>query len=65
MSNSNKIPKVEILGKSRGLIKRTKTVGIYLSKEEVEILKRQARDRGLSVPAYIRMLIRQHGERGL
>jgi len=49
------------MGGSRGLIKRTKTVRIYMSKEEVEMLKRQARNHGLSVPAYIRMLIRQEG----
>ena len=53
------------MGSKRGLIKRTKAVGIYLSKEEVKMLKRQARNHGLSVPAYIRMLIRQHRERGL
>lgn len=41
-----------------------KTVKVYLSKEDVEMLKRKARGRGLSVPAYIRMLIRQRRERG-
>ena len=47
------------MGGSRGLIKRTKTVRIYMSKEEVEMLKRQARNHGLSVPVYLRVLIHQ------
>jgi hypothetical protein len=31
------------MGSKKGLIKRNKTIGFYLSKEEVEMLKRQAR----------------------
>jgi hypothetical protein len=41
-----------------GGIKRTKTVKIYLSKAEAGMLKRQARNNSLSVPDYVRKLIR-------
>jgi predicted DNA binding CopG/RHH family protein len=44
---------------TRRVDKRSKTVKFYVSKEEVCMIKRQAKDLGLSVPAYIRMLIRQ------
>ena len=41
--------------------KRSKTVRVYVSKEEARMAKRQAEDLGLSVPAYLRMLIREEG----
>jgi predicted DNA binding CopG/RHH family protein len=41
--------------------KRSATAKFYLSEGEARTLKRQARNHGLSVPAYIRMLIRQEG----
>lgn len=46
------------MGVKKVLAKRTKTVGVYLSKTEVRIVKKQARNHGLSVPDYIRMLIK-------
>jgi hypothetical protein len=48
---------------SRSNIKRTKTVGVYLSKAEVRMVKKQARNHGLSVPAFLRLLIRLDGGR--
>jgi len=36
-------------------------VRVYLSKDEVKMTRRQAEDLGLSVPAYLRMLIREEG----
>lgn len=37
-------------------------IRIYLSEAEKKIIKRQARERGLSVNAYIRSLIREYGK---
>ena len=41
--------------------KRSETVKFYLSEGEARMLKRQARNHCLSVPAYVRGLIRQEG----
>jgi 16S rRNA U516 pseudouridylate synthase RsuA-like enzyme len=41
--------------------KRSEAVKFYLSEGEARMLKRQAKDFGLSVPDYVRMLIRQEG----
>jgi prolyl-tRNA editing enzyme YbaK/EbsC (Cys-tRNA(Pro) deacylase) len=42
--------------------KRSITVRVYVSKEEARMTKRQAEDLGLSVPMYIRTLIRRGSE---
>jgi hypothetical protein len=47
--------------RTRRVDKRSRTVKFYISKEEACMVKRQAKDLGLSVPAYIRLLIRQEG----
>lgn len=49
----------ELMRQPREIDKRTKRIKIYLSKKEIGIAKRQARDLGLSVPGYLRMLIYQ------
>ena len=43
-------------------MKDVKRVRIYLSKTEKQMLRRQARNHGLTVPAYIRDLIRRKEE---
>jgi hypothetical protein len=47
------------MSRTRRVDKRIKTIKFLLSKVEAGMLKRQAKDFGLSVPVYVRMLIHQ------
>ena len=49
------------MSRGKKVDKRSRIVKFYISKEEACMVKRQAKDLGLSVPAYIRLLIRQDG----